>query len=225
MRFIFRSFILMILASAVISYAWNSLFVRDGRLSAPPGSAVSGAGERLRRMLPDSLPSLTGSDLARVHAQSLGGEGIFFSPTEDLERVDIGLIREARSTITVAMYAFTDRNIAEALARQAHEGVKVWIYRDRAQFEQERGHGSAVMSILAREPNVHVRVKGSNDLMHDKVMLVDESALRGGSGNWSVSAARYQDNQVTVTHDAAQIAAFQHDFTAMWNRPGNEAVQ
>lgn len=222
MRFIFRSFVLMLLASAVMSYAWHSRFVREGGLSAPIGGAVSGAGGSLRSMLPSSLPSLAASDLARVHAQSRSGEEIFFSPAEDLERVDIGLIREARDTIAVAMYAFTDRAIAQALAQKAHEGVKVWIYRDRAQFEQERAHGSPVMQILRGEPNIHVRIKGSNDLMHDKVMLIDQSTLRGGSGNWSVSAARYQDNQVTVSHAPEQIAAFQRDFTEMWNRRDNE---
>jgi phosphatidylserine/phosphatidylglycerophosphate/cardiolipin synthase-like enzyme len=123
------------------------------------------------------------------------------------------------------MYAFTDRNIAEALARQASRGVQVWVYRDRDQFEQEQMRRSAVPEILASHRNIHVRVKGTNELMHEKVMLIDDTILRDGSGNWSVSAARYQDNQVTVTEGAGQAAAFNRDFEEMWNRRDNLVVQ
>jgi cardiolipin hydrolase len=68
-------------------------------------------------------------------------------------------------------------------------------------------------------------VKGANERMHEKVMLIDDTILRDGSGNWSVSAARYQDNQVTVTEGAGQAAAFNRDFEEMWNRRDNLVVQ
>jgi hypothetical protein len=42
-----------------------------------------------------------------------------------------------------------------------------WVYRDRAQFEQERMRRSAVAEILASQRNIHVRVKGTNELMHE----------------------------------------------------------
>ncbi len=56
-------------------------------------------------------------------------------------------------------------------------------------------------------------------------MLIDDAVLRDGSGNWSVSAARYQDNQVTVTQDANEVAAFNRDFETMWDRKDNLIVQ
>jgi cardiolipin hydrolase len=82
-----------------------------------------------------------------------------------------------------------------------------------------------VEAILAGQRNIHVRVKGTNELMHEKVFLIDDKILRDGSGNWSVSASRYQDNQVTVTEDVNQIAAFDREFEEMWNRRDNLVVQ
>ena len=158
--------------------------------------------------------------LPDVHAAS-ESEQIYFAPTTNLEEVDISLIDHAQQRIQVAMYAFTDRTIAQALARAASRGVEVSIYRDRAQFQEEQGRHGQVLSILSHRPNVHIRVKGGNDLMHQKAMLVDGEVLRDGSGNWSVSAARYQDNQVSVTHSPQQIEAFERDFTVMWSRPDN----
>jgi phosphatidylserine/phosphatidylglycerophosphate/cardiolipin synthase-like enzyme len=49
--------------------------------------------------------------------------------------------------------------------------------------------------------------------------------LRSGSANWSVSAARYQDNEVSVTTDPAMVAAFSREFRAMWDRPDNSVVR
>ena len=158
--------------------------------------------------------------LPNVHAAG-ESEQIYFSPSTDLERIDVSLIDHAQQRIQVAMYAFTDRTIALALARAAARGVEVSIYRDRAQFEEEQGRHVQVLALLARRANVHIRVKGSDDLMHQKAMLVDGTVLRDGSGNWSVSAARYQDNQVSVTQSPQQIEAFERDFAAMWSRPDN----
>jgi phosphatidylserine/phosphatidylglycerophosphate/cardiolipin synthase-like enzyme len=39
--------------------------------------------------------------------------------------VDTGLIHQARSSITVAMYTFTDRNLAYALVEAARRGIQI----------------------------------------------------------------------------------------------------
>lgn len=201
---IFRNlFFLSLLCMA----AWRLEMERE---QMHPGSqaSISSMLDQAKLRLPD------------VHAAG-GSEQIYFAPTTNLEEVDISLIDHAQQRIQVAMYAFTDRAIAQALARAASRGVEVSIYRDRAQFQEEQGRHGQVLALLSRRPNVHIRVKGGDDLMHQKAMLVDGEVLRDGSGNWSVSAARYQDNQVSVTHSPQQIEAFERDFTAMWSRPDN----
>jgi phosphatidylserine/phosphatidylglycerophosphate/cardiolipin synthase-like enzyme len=149
---------------------------------------------------------------------------IYFSPATNLEEVDLSLIERAEHSIDVAMYSFTDRRLAMALRRAAERGVTVRIYRDHEQYEEELRRGSTVSSLLAGEPHIEVKVKQSDELMHEKAMLCDDM-LRSGSGNWSVSAARYQDNEITVTTDAAEVAAFAREFRAMWERPDNRQVR
>lgn len=70
-----------------------------------------------------------------------------------------------------------------------------------------------------------MKVKKGRELMHEKAMLCDVSVLRSGSSNWSVSAARYQDNEVSVTTDPSSIAAFSRDFREMWERFDNMQVR
>jgi phosphatidylserine/phosphatidylglycerophosphate/cardiolipin synthase-like enzyme len=48
-----------------------------------------------------------------------------YAPAQDLERLDVQEIDRARHTIDIAMYAFTDRYVADAVLRAAHRGVAI----------------------------------------------------------------------------------------------------
>jgi hypothetical protein len=45
---------------------------------------------------------------------------IHYAPAENLERIDIGLIDQARSSIDMAAYVLTDWPVMEALSRAAN---------------------------------------------------------------------------------------------------------
>ena len=153
-----------------------------------------------------------------------------FSPDEDLERLDVQRLEGAKTSVDIAMYAFTDRYIAEEIKRLAERGVKIRIYRDQEQYEEEQRHASkknddSTTSLLAGERNVQIRVKGHRELMHLKAYLVDGALLRDGSANWSPSGEKRQDNNAHFTADPAQAAAFRQTFDAMWARADNLVVQ
>ena len=52
---------------------------------------------------------------------------IHYGPGEDLERIDVGLIREATKQIEMAAYVLTDSAVIEALRVASARGVKVRI--------------------------------------------------------------------------------------------------
>ena len=174
-----------------------------------------------------------GLDRAPLAVTAAGAEaGDHFSPAEDLERLDVEQLGRARHTLDIAMYAFTDRYLAQAVIAAAHRGVQVRIYRDRSQFEQEQRnadlhHERSLSDMFHHQPNIQVRVKDSNEhnLMHLKAYLVDGSLLRDGSANWSPSGLKQQDNNAHFTTDPAQVHAFQQAFEAMWSRSRNQVAQ
>ncbi len=153
-----------------------------------------------------------------------------FAPSEDLERLDIGRLSSAQKSVDVAMYAFTDRLLAEELVALAQRGVVIRIYRDKEQYEEEErrtGRNPSTTDMFAGQRNIHLRVKpqGGRDLMHLKAYVVDGVLLRDGSANWSISGLKDQDNNARFTNDPAEIQQFEQDFEAMWARPGNVEVQ
>lgn len=155
-----------------------------------------------------------------------------YSPAENLEQLDAEAIARAQRSLDIAMYAFTDKYLADALRQAARRGVRVRLYRDRSQYEQERRNAAqhndtAATDLLRGEPNVEVRVKPDRGraIMHLKAYLVDGALLRDGSANWSPSGLKAQDNNARFTNDPAQAQAFQQTFEAMWARPDNIVVQ
>ena len=174
-----------------------------------------------------------GVDRAPLRGTAAGAElGDHFSPAEDLERLDLEEIGQARHTLDIAMYAFTDRYLAQAVVEAAHRGVRVRIYRDRSQFEQEQRnadvhHERSLSDMFHHQRNIQVRIKDSNEhnLMHLKAYLVDGKLLRDGSANWSPSGLKRQDNNSHFTTDPAQVHAFQQAFEEMWSRTRNQVAQ
>jgi phosphatidylserine/phosphatidylglycerophosphate/cardiolipin synthase-like enzyme len=150
-----------------------------------------------------------------------GNREIFFAPERDLPQIDVAILRGARQSFEIAMYSFTDRRIARELLDACQRAVTVYLYRDREQYESEKGGGSEVPQMLRGCSGIHVRVKGSQDLMHLKAFVADDSMLRDGSSNWSISAARYKDNEIIFVSDRAEMQAFREDFAAMC---GGEAI-
>ena len=154
----------------------------------------------------------------------------YFSPTDNLERADLDQLDGAKKSIDIAMYAFTDRFIAEQLVKLAGRGVVIRIYRDREQYEQEQRRGGnsqsgPAMELFRGQANIHVKVKGSRDLMHLKAYLVDGVLLRDGSANWSPSGLKRQDNNAHFTSDPEQVKRFHDTFEEMWARSDNEEVR
>jgi hypothetical protein len=99
-----------------------------------------------------------------------------FSPTENLEQIDLARLREATRTIDVAMYAFTDKYLADAIVERARAGVRVRVYRDHDQYEQENSRSASrnredTTDQFRGENNIQVRVKRSKELMHLNVRM------------------------------------------------------
>jgi len=154
----------------------------------------------------------------------------YFSPADNLERADLDQIDGAKKSIDIAMYAFTDRFIAEQLVKLAQRGVVIRIYRDREQYEQEQRRGGnsqsgPPMELFRGQANIHVKVKASRELMHLKAFLVDGVLLRDGSANWSPSGLKRQDNNAHFTGDPEQVKRFHDTFEEMWARSDNQEIQ
>jgi phosphatidylserine/phosphatidylglycerophosphate/cardiolipin synthase-like enzyme len=151
---------------------------------------------------------------------------IRYAPTDDLERVDLALLRQATRSIDIAAYLFVDQALIEALADAARRGVRVRLYLDGGQEASREGFGGRARGLRGID-KIELRLKPPGaELMHLKSYLVDGKVLRTGSANFTYSGLKREDDDLVVIRDPAAIDAFAESFEAMWRRAGNmsEAV-
>jgi phosphatidylserine/phosphatidylglycerophosphate/cardiolipin synthase-like enzyme len=145
---------------------------------------------------------------------------VLYAPESNLERSEIETLRAAKVSVDVAMYSFTDRELAAELVRLARSGVRVRVYRDATESMQENQRGSSTTATLLAG-GVEVRVKASRELMHFKSYVIDGTLLRTGSANWSPTGLKRQDNDVHYEVDKTLATLFETRFEAMWDRATN----
>ena len=143
-------------------------------------------------------PALAQSDEIESH----------YSPAENLEHIDVGLIDSAEHEIDFAAYALTDWPVIEAFPRAADRGVEIKIYLDNSQLKKP----SQPFQDLAETPTVSIRIKRESAFMQLKSYEIDRRLLRTGSANFSASGLKRQDNDLIIVRDAKAVEAFKRDF-------------
>ncbi len=163
---------------------------------------------------------LLGLLLTAVPGKAQTGDHLY-SPGTNLERSELAQLETAAHTVDVAMYSFTDRELAEELAALARKGVRIRVYRDREQFSQEMQWGGLTTTGILLAAGIEVRVKGARDLMHLKSYAIDGRLLRTGSANWSPTGLKRQDNDVLYGSSPEAVERFERKFEEMWAKPTN----
>ncbi|HEX5283131.1 MAG TPA: phospholipase D-like domain-containing protein [Bryocella sp.] len=74
---------------------------------------------------------------ANSSALSSGTLETHYSPTENLERYDLALLRSAHRSIDLCGFSFTDEAVGDAITSAARRGVRVRVYLDRSQSNDE----------------------------------------------------------------------------------------
>ena len=169
---------------------------------------------QMKRVIPFLLLALASPALAApcdIVAQG-------FSPGDDLETIDVALIKSARRSIDMAAYVLTDIPVIDALDDAAGRGVRVRLYRDGRMVRAPKLLREAFERLYAR-PNVEVRYKASPaPFMHLKAYAIDDEILRTGAGNFTRTGLRKQDNDLVALRCAGAVEAFEKAFNAMWGR-------
>nr|WP_231679028.1 phospholipase D-like domain-containing protein [Helicobacter heilmannii] len=147
---------------------------------------------------------------------SLEAHMIYFLPKQAKQGKDALLqgIEKAKTSIDVALYAFTDRDLAKALRMASKRGVVVHLVLDAS---QNAANAQSVMGDLAKLYRVKVcllsgqKSKAYNrytqqyiGLMHLKLMIVDKTLMFSGSANWSTNSFK-NNYEILSVDDSPEI--------------------
>ncbi|HHW13516.1 MAG TPA: phospholipase D family protein, partial [Firmicutes bacterium] len=124
---------------------------------------------------------LTLTVLLAVSSVASASLSVHFSP--GVRQHILPLIDQAVRSIDVAMYSFTDSDLAWALIRAHERGVRVRIYLDA-----EQAAGKYSKSRFFEGRGLPVKLYRGEGIMHHKFAVIDGKTVVTGSYNWTASA-------------------------------------
>jgi phosphatidylserine/phosphatidylglycerophosphate/cardiolipin synthase-like enzyme len=146
-------------------------------------------------------------------AQHKADVEVAFTPGDDVPALLVKRIGQARSSVRVQAYLFTDRRVAGALLAARRRGVEVDIVADAA---QHAAGGLPRLAALGRA-GARVWIDAAHAAAHDKVIIVDGGHPRAvvitGSYNFTSSAgSRNAENVVVISGNRALTDRFVDNF-------------
>ena len=139
-----------------------------------------------------------------------------FSPNGKSLHIILDNISEARVSILVAAYSFTNNPISKALLAAHRRGVVVAVLVD----QEANSEKCTAVNFLANN-KIPVRLNGQYAIMHHKFMVIDGTTVQHGSFNYSAAAVNKNAENVLVLKGVPGIAA---KYTEEWKRLWEEGV-
>jgi len=159
--------------------------------------------------------------LALTPAMAKPPVAVYFSPNGGAEKALVQALDQAQHSIQAAVYSFTSRTVAKALLRAGKRGIKVSLILDgNDESEYSKGFYVAKRGISVRYAR-GLRRKGkriSYGLMHDKFAVIDGHLVVTGSYNWTVSAERWNYENLLVIDSVSLASRYAQEFQKIWSR-------
>jgi len=146
-----------------------------------------------------------------ISTSTLAKTEVYFSLYDNPQKEIIKNINQAESFINIAMYIFTDREIALPLIKAQERGVKVRLYLDKDQVEYQYSQSRFLV-----QKGIKTRISSNKYIMHNKFAIIDNRILLTGSYNWTFSANNRNDENLMVIDDQEIIEIFQNQFENLW---------
>jgi cardiolipin hydrolase len=136
----------------------------------------------------------------------------FFSPGDACRNTIIRNIETATEKLHICVFTISDDSITNSLLTAHKKGVSIKLITDN---DKSYDVGSDIQQ-LARA-GIAVRMDATPNHMHHKFMVSDQRSLITGSYNWTLSAARYNHENIIVTREASVVKSFTQQFDQLWN--------
>ena len=140
---------------------------------------------------------------------------VYFSPNGGCQEAVITQIDNAQKSIDIAMYAFTSRDIAQALVAAKKRQVKVRIVLDNAQIKDQYSKSRYLIG-----KGVNVKFRLGPGLMHNKFAIIDGRVLLTGSLNWTASADRKNAENLLIMTNKELAQKYAKQFKFLWSQSG-----
>ena len=157
---------------------------------------------------------------------------VAFRPNTPVESLLITAIDASKTSVRVALYEFSSRNILLALQRAKRRGVKVQVILDYSNTfpenepgaEYRRRRSEQIWGLVRDHFDVRVlRGVSQFGINHNKFGLFDGKMAEFGSYNWSYTSEHSHYENVNFSNEKSRVAALNGYYDYLWERAVPEA--
>ena len=135
----------------------------------------------------------------------------FFSPGDHCRNAIIQQMNLSLRELNICVFTISDDEISRAIVSAHRKGVAVRIITDN---EKSLDQGSDI-DRFARV-GIAVKMDVSKNYMHHKFMVRDKQTVITGSYNWTLSAARFNHENILLTKEAGIVESYSNCFDQLW---------
>ena len=134
-----------------------------------------------------------------------------FTPIQTCRSKLIEFIKNTDNELKVAVFTLTNSDIAKALIDAKKRNVKIRIILDD---RMSIGVGSKLK--ILRDNGIEIKTDKSNQYMHHKYVISDNTKLLNGSYNFSNNSEKNWEN-FNITNDKELVDQYSRNFEILWN--------
>ena len=135
----------------------------------------------------------------------------FFSPGDDCRNAIVQQMNLSLRKLKICVFTISDDMITRAIIHAHRKGVAVMIITDNDKLFD---HGSDIRELASA--GIPVKMDVSKNHMHHKFMVADDRSLITGSYNWTLSAARFNHENILLTREAGVVESYRKGFDKLW---------
>lgn len=130
-----------------------------------------------------------------------------FTPSQACLPMIINELDQAKKSIQIQAYSLTSKPIADALIRAKMRGVNVVVLADKSQKRERHTQINAL-----KRSGVAVYIDYKPAIAHNKIIIIDQVTVIGGSYNFSNSAENRNAENVTIIKNKEFAALYDANF-------------
>jgi phosphatidylserine/phosphatidylglycerophosphate/cardiolipin synthase-like enzyme len=136
-----------------------------------------------------------------------------FSPGGGIKERLLKEIENTHSSIDLAISAITSLDLAHALLKAKHRGVKIRIIADSKQAKMK----SSLITYLINQ-GIPSKVLGGKErgVMNHRFAILDGKKVIVGSYEWSEASERWNYENLLILSDPEGMDFFQKEFDRLW---------
>lgn len=137
---------------------------------------------------------------------------VCFTPNQHCQSLIIRQIDEAKESIRMQAYGFSDKDILAALLRAKKRQVQVEIILDYSNLTSKH---SLLQDLLNNK--IKVKLDKPEGIAHNKLIIVDNRIVVGGSYNFTNAAYKRNTENLLIIHEPELARKYIENWEKRWN--------